>query len=650
MARVDAEHPDGLDTTSDETGEEARISTADLMRASAYMVRMAWRADRSRLAGIVAVQLLTAAGLAALVLVLRDMLGTAFSPGGAGGPSGDGLLLALCGLVVLTSAGGILRTVASGWQRMLTVKTDRHIMAAVLRSAARSDLARFEDPAFHDRLQQAVFASRSQPVMVVTALIGALQALLSMAAVGAAFAVMTWWLLPFTLLAVLPVLKAARDERDADYRLHGQLAEGRRAREYLEHLLAGHDAAKEIRALNLGDTLRDRWNSGYAREIASTAAMQRRHTRRKVLARLIGDVLFVAVIGGMWWTVRSGGVALPTALAALAALLMLATRVQMLGYLFNNIGASAAYVKDIRTFTRDGDGTDRGRAAALPDDSRSPASPPTRPAFSSLRADRISFTYPGSAGAALHDVSVELGAGELIAVVGANGSGKTTLAKILAGLYEPDGGCLLWNGLGESRPELRRAATAMVFQDFVRFKLPARDNIAFGRPEEPADVDAVTGAAAEAGARGVIEGLAQGYETVLSKEFSNGADLSLGQWQRLALARAFYRDSPFVILDEPTASLDPQAEADLFGRIRTLFAGRTVLVISHRFSNVRDADRIYVMESGRVIEQGTHDELTAADGTYARLFRLQAEAYQHGRRGQRRKGPADGTAAVAALP
>ncbi|MEU1853393.1 ABC transporter ATP-binding protein [Streptomyces sp. NPDC019990] len=673
MAETDPERhgtePEGAGAGPPEGAGDARIdtartSTSDLMRASAYMVRTAWRADRRRLTGILAVQLLTAAGLAALVLVLRSALGTASLSAGPGGASGGGLILALCGLVALASVGGILRTVASGWQRVLTVKVDRHIMSAVLGSAARSDLARFEEPAFHDGLQRAVFASRSQPVMVVTALIGALQALLSMLAVGAAFAVMTWWLLPFTFLAVLPVLKAARDERDADHRLHGRLAEGRRAREYLEHLLVGQDAAKEIRALDLGDTLRGRWNSRYAEEIAGTTEMQHRHTRRKVLARLIGDLVFVAVIGAMWWTVRSGGMALPTALAALAALLMLATRVQMLGYLFNNIGAAAVYVKDIRTFTRDGDhtsakartyardhdGTGRGHAAvasgsrsALTSAQRQAGAAekpgtPKRPAFSSVSTERLSFTYPGSTAAALHDVSIELAAGELVAVVGANGSGKTTLAKILAGLYDPDGGSLLWNGRRASRPGERRAATAIVFQDFVRFKLPARDNIAFGRPDVPVEPAAVDRAAAAAGAGGIIQGLRSGYDTVLSKEFSDGADLSLGQWQRLALARAFYRDSPLLILDEPTASLDPQAEADLFGRIRTLFAGRAVLVISHRFSNVRDADRIYVMESGRIIEHGNHDELTAAGGTYARLFRLQAEAYRRGRRGRGRTG------------
>ncbi|MFE9886236.1 ABC transporter ATP-binding protein [Streptomyces scopuliridis] len=601
-----------------------RIRTADLMRSCAYIVRIAWQADRLRLTGVFLVQLLTATGLAALILVLRGTLGQAFSLNGEGSRANDRLIPALSALVLLASVGGILRTVSGGWQRLLTVKIDRHIMARVLAGSARAELARFEDPAFHDRLQRAVFASRSQPVMVVTALIGAVQALLSMVAVGAAFAVMTWWLLPFTALSVLPVLKAARDERDADYRLHGQLAEGRRVREYLEHLLVGRDEAKEIRSLDLGGTLQDRWDGHYVEEISSTATMQRRHTRRKVVARVLGDLVFIAVICAMWGMVRSGGVALPTALAALGALLLLATRMQMLGYLFNNIGAAALYVKDIRVFTdadahaRTGETTQTETAAPAP--------------FASLRTEHLAFTYPGSPRPALHDVSVELRAGEIVALVGANGSGKTTLAKILAGLYQPDDGALLRDGLPVPDPARLRATTAMVFQDFVRYKLPAADNIAFGRPHDAPDPSAVARAAKSSGAADVIDELPLGYDTVLSKEFTAGADLSLGQWQRLALARAFYRDSPFVILDEPTASLDPQAEADLFARIRTLFADRTVLVISHRFSNVRGADRIYVMDAGRIIEEGGHDELEAAGGTYARLFHLQAEAYQDGDR------------------
>ncbi|WP_053668437.1 ABC transporter ATP-binding protein [Streptomyces sp. NRRL B-1140] len=603
-----------------------RVSTADMAAACAYVVRTAWQADRARLTGVLLVQLATATGLAAVVLLLRGTLGDVLpsdsSGSGSSPTAGEGeqstrLVIAVVVLIALASASGVLRTLSSGWQRLLTLAVDRHIMADVLRGAARADLESFEDARFHDRLQRAVFASRSQPVMLVTALTGALQAVLSIVAVAVAFAVMTWWLLPFTALSALPMLKAARDERDADYSLHGDLAEGRRARQYLEQLLAGRDEAKEVRALDLGRALHRRWSDRYGEEIHRTAAMVRVHTRRKAVARVLGDCGLVAVVATLWWMVHLGEVPLSTALAALGALLLLATRVQMLGYLFNTIGAAALYVKDIRTFTIP--------RTADPDAVR-PAGDPAP--FTSLRARAIEFRYPGSPAYALSGVSVELRAGEVVALVGRNGSGKTTLAKILAGLYRPDGGSLLRDGLCVTDTTGLRAASAVLFQDFVRYKLPALDNIAFGRAEAALDMAGVQRAAASAGAEALIRSLPDGYGTVLSKEYTDGADLSLGQWQRLALARTFYRNAPFVILDEPTASLDPQAEADLFDRIRTLFAGRTVLVISHRFSNVRSADRIYVMDEGRVIEEGDHESLMAAEGAYARLFRLQADAYQ----------------------
>ncbi|MFF5572139.1 ABC transporter ATP-binding protein [Streptomyces luteogriseus] len=614
-----------------------RVSTADMAGACAYVVRTAWQADRARLTGVLLVQLATATGLAAVVLLLRGTLGDVLPSGssasGSSPTAGEGeqstrLVIAVVVLIALASASGVLRTLSSGWQRLLTLAVDRHVMADVLRGAARADLESFEDARFHDRLQRAVFASRSQPVMLVTALTGALQAVLSIVAVAVAFAVMTWWLLPFTALSALPMLKAARDERDADYSLHGDLAEGRRARQYLEHLLAGRDEAKEVRALDLGRALHRRWSNRYGEEVHRTAAMVRVHTRRKAVARLLGDCGLLAVVATLWWMVRLGEVPLSTALAALGALLLLATRVQMLGYLFNTIGAAALYVKDIRTFT--------SPQAADPD-AVPPADGPAP--FTSLRAQAIDFRYPGSPAYALSGVSVELRAGEVVALVGRNGSGKTTLAKILAGLYRPDGGTLLRDGLCVTDTTGLRAASAVLFQDFVRYKLPALDNIAFGRAEAALDMAGVQRAAASAGAEALIRSLPDGYGTVLSKEYTDGADLSLGQWQRLALARTFYRNAPFVILDEPTASLDPQAEADLFDRIRTLFAGRTVLVISHRFSNVRSADRIYVMDEGRVIEEGDHEGLMAAEGAYARLFRLQADAYQENTPQKTNTGP-----------
>ena len=217
----------------------------------------------------------------------------------------------------------------------------------------------------------------------------------------------------------------------------------------------------------------------------------------------------------------------------------------------------------------------------------------------------------------------------MIALVGENGSGKTTLAKVLAGLYPPASGSVLWDGgdIAQFDPAQLRARMAILFQDFVRYQLSASENIGFGNGRLVDDRAAIVAAAKSAGAHEFLSQLPEGYDTMLGPEFYGGVDLSGGQWQRVALARAFLRDARLIILDEPTASLDPRSEVELFARVRELFAGRTVVLISHRFATVRMADHIYVLDRGGIVEHGSHAELMAAEGTYAHLFTLQVSAY-----------------------
>jgi ATP-binding cassette subfamily B protein len=597
--------------------DDDRLSTRDLLRTTAFAVRLVWNADRRHLVAIVSVQVLTAVGLAAVVLAMKHLTESGLSRGADLGAAGRSLIPILLAVVAVGTMNGILRNLTQSWQRVLASETDRHIVGLVLRAATDAELLAFEDPAFYDRLQRATFASRAQPVVLVTGLVVILQATLSTLAIGGAVIVMAWWLLPLCALIPLPLIRAAKRERDARFGLHRSLAENRRRREYLERVLTGRDEAKEVRAFGLGDELRGRWDAGYAREIESLVGVQRRYVRSKIVARLLGDAVTLGVIAVVWMLVARGAIELATALAVLTGLFLLSMRLQAITFLLNSLGDAVLYVEDLRTFA--------GTARAVP--AVGGGGPPATAGFRSLELRDVGFRYPGAPGPVLKDVSMTLRAGEIVALVGTNGSGKTTLAKILAGLYPPGSGRVLRDGLDVDEPADLRAASAVLFQDFIRYRLSATDNIAFGGPGREIDPAIVADAARRAGIDGALDGLEHGYDTILSKEFTAGADLSGGQWQRLALARAFYRDAPFVILDEPTASLDAQAEADLFGRIRELFAGRTVLFVSHRFANVRTADRIYVLDDGRIAEHGTQQSLMERDGIYARLFRLQAEGY-----------------------
>jgi ATP-binding cassette subfamily B protein len=318
------------------------------------------------------------------------------------------------------------------------------------------------------------------------------------------------------------------------------------------------------------------------------------------------------------WLISTGRLSIADAAAALVGIRLLAGQVHQGFTGVQTIFESGPFIDDLDGFLT--------LAPAAEGGSRQ-IGPPTE--FHRIRADAVTFSYPGRSQLALQAANIEINRGEVVALVGENGSGKTTLAKVIAGLYEPGSGAVRWDGtdVRTFRPELYRERVAIIFQDFVRYALSAEENIAIARPNDEIDHAAVREAAKIADADSFLSALPAGYQTPLSRRFAGGHELSGGQWQKVAIARAFYRRAPLVIIDEPTASLDARAEYELFSSLHEVLRGRSALIISHRFSTVRTADRIYVLDRGRVIEQGSHDELMAVGGQYAELFHLQASAY-----------------------
>ncbi|HVE92001.1 MAG TPA: ABC transporter ATP-binding protein [Actinomycetota bacterium] len=583
-----------------------------LLRASLALV---WAASPRDFAMSAALEVVVGAGAAVSLLAGKEALEGLLMRGGRGLGEILPSLLVLTGVSLVTRLLGALRMER---QVLLADLVKRQAESRIFDVSSAMDLEAFEAPGFFDRLQRALANASFRPMSMVWAVLGLASGMLGIVGVGIALFAMQPLLLPLVGLAYLPLWivrnKISRDRYQ--FFLHNTPNE--RERQYIRGVLGGRDEAKEVRAFDLSGMLRERYSRLYDDYLDDLRQRLRKRVRMSMVAEVLSGVMTAGTLGVVVWLFVTRRMSLATAGASVAALRMLSSRVETVGHSASSLYEAGLFLEDYTSFLELMPEVEARRPTA-----EAPAD------FKTLEAQGISFTYPGSTKPALEDVSLRLSRGEVVALVGENGSGKTTLAKILAHLYQPQKGRILWDGTDTSqcdRQGLRRSI-ALIFQDFVRYKLPARDNIGMGRHDRASDLDAVVTAAQRVGAHDFLSKLPNGYDTLLTKEFKGGRDLSVGQWQRVALGRAFFRDAPFIILDEPTAALDPRAEYELFERVRDLCSGRSVLLISHRFSSVRSADRIYVLESGRVVEAGRHEELMERNGLYAELFTLQASAY-----------------------
>ena len=489
----------------------------------------------------------------------------------------------------------------------------------LMEHAATLDLSQFEDAVFYDKLERARRQTTSR-VVLMSQMMEQVQDLLTIAFLIAGLAIISPWLILLLGVSVIPAFISETYFNRSSYSLARNWTPERRELDYLRFIGASDQTAKEVKIFGLSEFINHRFAELSHRFYLANKSIAIRRSVWGALLNAFGVLAYYTAYVVIIRDTVSGTISIGDLTFLAGSFMSLRTLMQAILSRFSSIAQSALYLTDLFEFFE--------MSAQIV----SPAKPLPfpQPIQQGIRFENVGFQYPGSGRWAVRHLTFDLKAGEKMALVGENGAGKTTLAKLLARLYEPTEGRIFLDGKDIREYSLSdlRSAIGVIFQDFVRFNFSASDNIAVGRIDERSNLPRITQAADDSLATSVISKLEEGYDQMLGKRFDKGVELSGGEWQKIALARAYMREAQILILDEPTAALDARAEYEVFERFAQLTQGKSALLISHRFSTVRMADRILVLKGGQMVELGTHQELLALQGLYAELFNLQAQGYQ----------------------
>jgi len=495
----------------------------------------------------------------------------------------------------------------------------KYISVRLMKQASSLDLATYEDPGFHDKLERARVQATDR-LLLIQQLGRLLQQIIATLALAAGIFVFMPWLLVLLLLCVVPAFLGESHFAFLGYSLAFRQTPVKREMDYLRYLAVSKESVKELKVFGLHNYLTERFSKLADRIFSENVGLARRRFLASSFLTLVSTVgYYGAYIYVVSETLR-GRISVGTLQFLAGSIAAASLNLQSIFSAFSGIADQSLFLSDLLTFL--------GLQPTIR--SKSNGLPCPRPMRWGIEFRNVSFAYPGTQRLVLRNLNLTLHQGERIALIGENGEGKTTIVKLLTRLYDPTEGAIYLDGVDLREYDLDDYTNqvAVIFQDFMRYDMTARENIAIGRVGESHNLEEVVAAARKSKADDVVRKLEAGYEQMLGRRFDGGVDLSGGEWQKVALARAYLRDAQILILDEPTASLDAKSEQQVFQQFAELTQNKLSLLISHRFSTVRMADRIVVLENGRIAEEGHHDQLMARDGRYAQMFDMQASSYR----------------------